>query len=74
MLPFLFSPRDVIDSMRGFEPRRQGAIPCVETIPACGVISSRASLKIWCLSDVGGQFPPGRPNRRVGENRYSTIP
>ena len=26
-----FSPRDVTDSMRGFEPRRQGANPCVET-------------------------------------------
>ncbi len=26
-----FSPRDVTDSMRGFEPRRQGATPCVET-------------------------------------------
>lgn len=29
----LQSPRDVTDSMQGFEPCRQGANPCVETLP-----------------------------------------
>ena len=32
-LHFILSPRDVTDSMRGFEPRRQGATPSAETIP-----------------------------------------
>ena len=54
-----FSPRDVIDSMRGFEPRRQGATPCVET--NSGKVN-RTSEPGLIASEIG---PGNRPGEHV---------
>ena len=54
-----FSPRDVTDSMRGFEPRRQGATPCVET--NSGKVN-RTSEPGLIASEIG---PGNRPGEHV---------
>lgn len=49
-----FSPRDVTDSMRGFEPRRQGATPCVETnFGRCTGRANRDSLLVRSGRETG---------------------